>query len=63
MTTGTRYSQTRMLSTNYKCRGCNTMIVKYINTTSEQLVGKFLCLCTNKQGDPIGPQFPLYEVE
>lgn len=63
MTTGTRYSQTRLINTNYKCRSCVSMVVKYINTTSDELVGKFLCLCTDNNGNQTGPQFPLYEVE
>lgn len=63
MTTGTRYSQTRLINTNYKCRNCNTMVAKYINTASDELVGKFLCMCVDSNGNPIGPQFPLYEVE
>jgi len=61
--TGNRYSSNKLLNTNYKCRTCNSMIIKYINTKPDELVGKFMCLCTNANSDPIGPQFPIYEAE
>ena len=63
MSTTNRYLNTRTVNTNYKCRNCNSMVLKYINTTSDELVGKFLCLCMDSNSNPTGPQFPLYEVE
>lgn len=56
-------SNKRVSYTNYKCRNCSTMVIKYINTTPDEFIGKYLCLCVNSEGDPVGPQFPLYEVE
>lgn len=61
--TGSRYSSSKIVNTKYKCRACNSMIIKYINTAPDELIGKFMCLCTSANGDPISPQFPIYEAE
>lgn len=63
MTNDLKRSQTRLVNTNYKCRNCRSMVAKYITSTPDELVGKFLCLCVNGNGEQVGPQFPLYEAE
>lgn len=53
----------RVLTTNYKCRGCNTMVRKYIDTTPDEILGKYLCNCVSEwNGELCGPQLPLMEV-
>lgn len=63
MSTANRYLNTKVTNTNYKCRTCGSMVMKFINSTPDELVGKYMCLCTDDKAYPVGPQFPLYEAE
>lgn len=53
----------KILATKQKCRGCNTGVRKYIDTTPDEILGKYLCNCVNPtNGELTGPQFPLMDI-
>lgn len=49
--------------THYKCRGCNSTVMKYIDWTPGSLLAKYTCNCVDSRGEKSGPQFPLYKAE
>lgn len=49
--------------TQYRCRGCRSSVMRYIDTTPDALIAKYTCSCVNNRGELTGPQFPLFKEE
>lgn len=54
-------SREKVLDTDYTCRGCSSAVKKFIDMTPDEILGKYLCNCRDRNNELVGPIFPLLQ--